>query len=69
MAKKNIQISEDLHQFLLRESSKDENYKNGKGIGDLAESAIMNHFGIDESGKPIIDPKTRKNKIKLAKDV
>lgn len=68
MAKKNVQINEHLHRFLYLEAGKKENYDNGIGIGDLAEKAIKNHFGIDETGNPIINPKDRKNRVHLDKE-
>lgn len=68
LPKKNVQISGELHKFLTRKSAEDDNYEKNIGIAGLAEKAIMDHFGVDENGDPIIDAKKRKNGVKLAKD-
>lgn len=68
LPKKNVQISGELHKFLMRKAAEDENYKTNIGIAGLTEKAIMEYFGVDQDGDPVVDSKSRKNKVKLAKE-
>lgn len=68
LPKKNVQISGELHKFLMRKAAEDENYKTNIGIAGLTEKAIMEYFGVDQDGDPIVDAKSRKNKVKLVKE-
>ena len=65
MERKNLNISGELHAFLKRKASESDNIKNKVGISDLGEAAIRCHFGVDEDGKPILNPKDVNNRIHL----
>lgn len=68
LPKKNVQISGELHKFLTRKSAEDDNYKENIGIAGLAEKAIMNYFGVDQDGDPILSAAThKKNSVKFIK--
>lgn len=67
LPKKNVQISGELHKFLMRKAAEDDNYKTNIGIAGLTEKAIMNYFGVDDDGDPILNVDARKNKVKFIK--
>ena len=64
MERKNLNISGELHAFLKMKSSEPDNIKNKIGISDLGEAAIRCHYGVDEDGKPLLDPKEAKNRVR-----
>lgn len=65
MERKNLNISGELHLFLKKRALEPDAIEKKLGIADLAEQAIRCHFGVDENGRPLLDPKkTPKNRVK-----
>ena len=51
-----VAISEDLHTFIKRKQLEPKN--KGRTIAQLVEESIMNSYGIDEKGEPLLNGTT-----------